>query len=206
MFKRYYIAAFLGAVVLLPLLVFGLVKWYQNGYAALPVLGPEHHVLSDYQLTNQYGAVRTLENAENKLTINHFFFTHCPSICPRMMRNLKNLQAVFGRDSTLLINSFTVDPERDTVGQLSQYATRLGISGNWQLLTGNKKILYRLARKSFMVVATDGDGGPEDFIHSELLVLADPQHRIRGYYKGTEEEAIKNLERDIRKLEQVKPN
>lgn len=80
----------------------------------------------------------------------------------------------------LLIHSFTVDPERDSVGQLKSYAEKFGIKGNRHLLTGDKKELYRLARKSFFIAATDGDGDPDDFIHSENLVLIDPQGRTRG--------------------------
>ena len=73
-------------------------------------------------------------------------------------------------------------------------------NGNWDLLTGDKKELYKLARNSFMIVATDGDGGPDDFIHSEKLVLIDKQKRIRGYYQGTSEKATEQLIHDIKKL------
>jgi protein SCO1/2 len=101
----------------------------------------------------------------------------------------------------LLINSFTVDPERDSVGQLKSYAGKMDIHDNWQLITGEKKEIYKLARKSLLVVATDGDGGPNDFIHSELLVLVDQAKRIRGFYNGTDDAEVNNLLRDIKRLE-----
>jgi protein SCO1/2 len=77
----------------------------------------------------------------------------------------------------------------------------MDIQKNWQLITGEKKEIYKLARKSFMVVATDGDGGPNDFIHSELFVLVDKEKRIRGFYNGTDNAEVNNLIRDIKRLE-----
>jgi protein SCO1/2 len=94
-----------------------------------------------------------------------------------------------------------VDPERDNPGVLKNYAQRMKIeTGNWDLLTGTKKDIYRMARNSFLAVATDGDGGPEDFIHSEKLVLIDKQKRIRGFYTGTSDQEVKQLIIDIKKL------
>ena len=200
MSKKYSIWFFVAAVVLLPMCVFAVVKWYEHGFTKLPVLGVNNHTISDFKLVNQYGATTSLQDWEGKITVNNFLFTHCPSICPKMVRNLKNVQQLFGDDSELLINSFTVDPERDSVAQLKSYASRMDIQKNWKLITGDKKQLYKLARKSFLVVATDGDGGPDDFIHSEMLVLVDKQKRIRGFYSGTSEEEVKNLLRDIKRL------
>jgi protein SCO1/2 len=116
-----------------------------------------------------------------------------------MTYNLKRIQAYVGIDN-LLIASFTVDPGRDSVAQLSRCAQKFGVTGAWHLLTGDKKELYQLARKSLLITATDGDGGPDDFIHSENLVLIDKQLRIRGYYDGTNEAAINRLIHDIKKV------
>jgi len=204
--KKYSIWIFVAAVVLLPISVFAVVKWYEHSFTKLPVLGAKDHAIANFQLVNQYGATTSLQNWKGMITVNNFFFTHCPSICPKMVRNLKNVQQLLARDSELLINSFSVDPERDSVAQLKAYASRMDIQKNWQLITGDKKEIYKLARKSFLVVATDGDGGPDDFIHSEMLVLVDKQKRIRGFYSGTDEEEIKNLLRDIKRLEQEYKN
>ncbi len=119
-----------------------------------------------------------------------------------MIRSLKRVQQVYANDPQLLINSFSVDPERDTVAQLARYASMVDIRNNWQLITGNKKDIYKLARKSFLIVATDGDGGPDDFIHSELVVLIDKEKHIRGFYNGTDEGEVTNLLRDIKRLKQ----
>jgi protein SCO1/2 len=103
-------------------------------------------------------------------------------------------------DKNVLITSFTVDPDRDSVGKLRTYAEHEGIEANWHLLTGEKIDLYKFARKDLFVVATDGDGGPSDFIHSDKLVLIDPLLRIRGYYKGIDETDVNRLIHDIDKL------
>lgn len=191
--------AFVAAVVLLPLGLYALVNMAEHRFSPLPVLGPPGHVVADYRLQDQQGRTVTGAGLRGGITVANFFFTHCPVVCPKMTYNLKRVQAYAGVGN-LAICSFTVDPERDSVAQLRAFARKHGIRGNWQLLTGSKQVLYRLARKSLMVVATDGDGGPDDFIHSENLVLIDPQGRIRGYYDGTKEAAVNDLVRDLRKL------
>jgi protein SCO1/2 len=190
---------FVAAVLLLPFSVFGVVRWYENTFQRLPVLGDKGHLISDFNLVNQHGSATTLADWNGKIVVAHYFFTHCISICPKMIFNLKRVQAYAGIKN-LQINSFSVDPERDSAAQLKTYATRFELKGNWNLLTGNKKQLYALARKSFLVVATDGDGGPNDFIHSDKLVLIDTQKRIRGFYDGTDETSVNTLLKDIQKL------
>lgn len=199
MLKKYNIWLFVVIVTLLPIGVYGIVKMLENKYQPLPVLGEQGHKISSFSLTNQAGVSKTDKDWEGKIVVADFFFTHCPSICPKMTYNLKRVQAYAGVEN-LVINSFTVDPERDSIGQLKLYADKFSIKGNWDLLTGDKKDLYKLARKSFLIVATDGDGGPEDFIHSENLVLIDQQKRIRGFYDGTNETAVNQLVSDIKKL------
>ena len=94
------------------------------------------------------------------------------------------------------------NPETDSAAVLARYARRFGINEtSWQLLTGSKKEIYLLARKSFQVIATDGDGGEHDFIHSNKLVLIDKTKHIRGYYDGTDEKETAELIKDIKKLE-----
>lgn len=200
MLRKYNIWVFVAVVVLVPLGVFALVKWYENSYTKLPVLGPEGHTIADFQLENQHGTTTTLKDWNDKIVVADFFFTHCPVICPKMTRSLKEVQRLYINDTDLLISSFTVDPERDSSAQLRAYAKKMDIQRNWLLLTGDKKELYRLARKSFMITATDGDGGPDDFIHSELLILVDPQKRIRGYYNGTIPSEVEQLVKDISRL------
>lgn len=189
-------------VFILPATAYALLTLYEKKFEPLPIIGKtKDHPISDFQLTNQNGESKSLVNWENRIVIADFFFTHCPSICPKMTNSLKKIQAAYTHDQHILINSFTVDPERDSAAQLKKYCERFGINNeNWDLLTGNKKDIYKLARNSFMIVATDGDGGPADFIHSEKLVLVDRQKRIRGYYNGTDEKEVNQLIHDIKKL------
>jgi protein SCO1/2 len=198
--KKNFIWLFVAAIVLVPVTVFGIVKWYEREFTSLPVLGPKGHKISEFVLSDQSGHIISAEEWNNKIVVVNLFFTHCPSVCPKMIRNLKKVQQRFAGDRDLRLASFTVDPDRDSVRQLNRYASELDIRGNWQLLTGSKKEIYRLARKSFLIVATDGDGGKDDFIHSEQFVLIDGKKRVRGFYKGTSETEVNTLLRDIVRL------
>jgi protein SCO1/2 len=93
--------------------------------------------------------------------------------------------------------SHSVTPEIDTVAQLKRYADKKGvIASKWHLVTGDKKVIYDLARKSYLV-AKDQPYSPYDLVHTENFVLVDPQRRIRGFYDGTDPEAIETLLEDI---------
>jgi len=200
--RKFNIWLFVAIVVVLPLSVYAVVNWYERSVQALPVLISKTHTIADYRLVNQLGKESSIKNWEGKIVVANFFFTHCPSVCPKMTNNLKKVQKANVGDKNLLFVSFSVDPERDSSEQLQKFARRFNIDeSNWQLLTGSKKEIYRLARKSFQVIATDGDGGENDFIHSDQLVLIDAQKRIRGYYEGTEEKETDQLIKDIKKLE-----
>lgn len=164
------------------------------------------HKIRDFQLTNQLGRQVSLKDVEGKVLLVDFFFTSCPSICPTLTKNLKKIQSAYVKnDSLLQILSFSVDPERDTVDKLRKYAYDYGVNpDNWWLLTGSKKEIYDLARNDFFVSVTQGDGGPDDFIHTEKLVLIDKNGNIRGYYNGLDSNAIKRCAGDIATLHLAK--
>lgn len=193
---------FMAAVVLIPVLLFATWQLIEKNFAALPVYDQEGREVFDFKMQNQEGRWVSPGEWKNKVVVVNFFFTHCPTICPKMTNNLKTVSAVYKDDPQVQINSFSVDPERDTVAALKKYAARYNVdAGNWNLVTGDKIEIYRLARKSFSITATDGDGGPNDFIHSDKLVLLDKAGQIRGYYDGTSETEVKQLINDIKKLE-----
>ena len=99
--------------------------------------------------------------------------------------------------------SHSVTPVIDSVSVLREYADRKGvIDGKWNVTTGAKKHIYELARKSYFAVLESGDGGEDDFIHTEQFVLVDKERRIRGYYDGTEKEDIEKLKKDIALLKE----
>lgn len=200
MLKKHSISLIIAVVLITPITVFAIVHWIENKGRALPVYKGENHTVTNFHLTNQDGDTVTLQNWKNKIVVADFFFTHCPLICPKMTRNLKKVQAAFPDKKNLQLTSFSVDPVRDSVAQLKAFANKFGISGNWDLLTGDKVAIYKLARKSFAVDASVGDGGRHDFIHSDKLVLLDSEHRIRGYYNGTTDKDVLQLINDIKKL------
>src|SRR5689334_11701313 len=102
---------FVAAIVVVPVSVFGIVKWYERNYVRLPVLGREQQAVTDFHFTDQDGNDFVKENWKGKIVVANFFFTHCPSICPKMINQLKRIDR--DGDSNILISSFTVDPERD---------------------------------------------------------------------------------------------
>jgi protein SCO1 len=156
------------------------------------------HTVRDFELTNQFGEQVKLSDLKGKMVVINFFFTSCPAICPKMTANLKTLQEAFDKSDTLIqILSLTVDPARDTVAALKHYADKHQINpDNWMMLTGDKKELYDLARNEFYVSVTQGDGGPDDFVHSEKVVLLDKERHIRGYYNGLDSSAMSKLAYD----------
>lgn len=191
---------FLLVVIAFPVTVFAVVTWFEKNKQQLPVLNPTSQTIERFSLTNQQGVTKTTDSWNGKIVVANFFFTHCPVVCPKMMKQLKRVEEAYINDPQILINSFSVDPGNDSAGRLHAYAAQMNINGAWDLLTGDKQTIYRLARKGFSVVATDGDGGPTDFIHSDKLVLIDTQKRIRGYYDGTDEIEVNQLIKDIKRL------
>lgn len=158
----------------------------------------KYHRIADFSLLNQNGDTITQENYRNKIYVADFFFTTCPTICPIMTANLVEVQAALANDSEVLLLSHSVTPEIDSVAQLKKYAIEKGVNDTkWNLVTGDKKQIYELARKSYLAVQEDGDGGPFDMIHTENFILVDKQRRIRGFYDGTKEEEMDRLLLDI---------
>jgi protein SCO1/2 len=161
----------------------------------------KYHKISNFSLTNQNGKIITQEYYDNKIYIADFFFTTCPTICPIMTENMFQIQEkTIGND--VLLVSYSVTPEIDSTAQLKKYALEKGVNDNkWNLLTGDKKQIYDLARKSYLVAKNDGDGGKYDMIHTENFVLIDKEKRIRGFYDGTNNQEMDKLLKDVKILE-----
>lgn len=161
-----------------------------------------YQTIPKFALINQVGDTVTDDRLKGVVTVVDFFFTTCPTICIDMAKNINTVQEFFLKDnSKVQILSISVDPETDTPEKLLQYAYDNNVNSNsWNLLTGDKKVIYELARKGFMVTATEGDGGEDDFIHDNKFVLIDREKRIRGYYDGTSPEDTQRLITDIQKL------
>jgi protein SCO1/2 len=152
-------------------------------------------------MKNQNGETITQEFYNDKIYVADFFFTTCPTICPIMTENMGYIQEKIKNDSDVLLLSFSVTPEIDSVEQLKKYALEKNvIDSKWNLVTGNKKDIYNLARTSYLVAKTNGDGGKYDMIHTENFVLVDKEKRIRGFYDGTNSKEMDQLLNDIKIL------
>lgn len=162
----------------------------------------ENHKIPDFELIDQDKNVFTLANVDGYYYVADFFFTTCPTICPNMSAQLQRVQEVYSDDEDFLILSHTVQPEIDSAEILKEYAQRYDATDKWKFLTGDKKTIYNLARKSYFAAVTEGDGGVNDFIHTENFVLIDKEKRIRGFYDGTSETSVDQLITDIEILAQ----
>ena len=161
----------------------------------------KYHSIADFKLINQNGDTVTQEQYAQKIYIADFFFTTCPTICPVMTANMVDIQKIIQDDDEVMLLSHSVTPEIDSVPQLKKYALEKGvIDAKWNLVTGDKKQIYELARKSYLAVLTDGDGGPYDMIHTENFILVDKERRIRGFYDGTSSDEVAQLLEDLKVL------
>ena len=158
------------------------------------------HTIENFSFINQNGEAVTNETFDGKIYATNFFFTICPNVCPRMTKNLKKIQTEFADDESVKILSHTVMPWVDSVGRLAEYAKLNDINADqWQLVTGDKKKLYSMAREAYF--ADEGFGKTvtveEDFLHTENIILIDTKRRIRGVYNGTLPLEMKRLIEDI---------
>jgi protein SCO1 len=144
------------------------------------------HKIANFSFTNQNGKTITEKDYENTIYVADFFFTTCPTICPKMTDNMVWLQNQLKNYSEVKLLSFSVTPDIDTPEVLKEYALEKGVDdARWNLVTGDKSAIYYLARKSYLAVKT---GKPEelyDMVHTENFILIDKNKRIRGFYDGT---------------------
>lgn len=158
-----------------------------------------NHRIADFKFTNQNGKIITQKDYEDKIYVADFFFTTCPTICPKMTDNMVWLQNQIKNNPKVMLLSHSVTPDIDSVPVLKKYAVEKGVlDAKWNLVTGDKKDIYYIARKSYLAVKT---GKPEemyDMVHTENFVLVDSKKRVRGFYDGTNldqptEPGIKNV-------------
>ncbi|WP_026703704.1 SCO family protein [Flavobacterium soli] len=158
----------------------------------------KYHTIADFSFTNQNGKTITQKDYEGKIYVADFFFTTCQTICPVMTTNMVEVQKAIINNPKVMLLSHSVLPDMDSVPVLKKYAIEKGVDDSkWNLVTGNKKDIYGIARKSYLAVKT---GKPEelyDMVHTENFVLVDTKRRVRGFYDGTKKEDIKRLIEDI---------
>lgn len=163
----------------------------------------KYHTISNFSLINQNGDTITEAFYDDKIYVADFFFTTCQSICPIMTKNMKEVQDKLINDKEILLLSHSVTPEIDSVEQLKRYAISNQINDDkWNLVTGDKKQIYNLARKSYLAVEDDPLGN-YDMIHTENFMLIDKKKQIRGFYDGTLGSEIIRLLDDIEILKKL---
>jgi protein SCO1/2 len=177
----------------------------------LPFFGPRtpsatdsgYHKVGPFSMINQFGDSIHENEFQECIYVADFFFTTCQSICPIMSNRMASAAEAFRENPRIKFLSITVNPEHDSVNVLFDYAKAHGAErGKWHFCTGPKPHLYELARKGFLLNAAEGDGGPNDFIHTQNFALVDPGQHIRGYYDGTDSLDVLRLIKDIQVLEQ----
>lgn len=165
----------------------------------------KYHTIEDFSFTNQNGKTITQKDYEGKIYVADFFFTTCPSICVPMGKNMAWLQEQIKNNSKVMLLSHTVMPDIDTPEVLKAYAKEKGvIDSKWNLVTGDKKDIYYIARKSYLAVKTTNSSELYDMVHTENFVLVDSKRRIRGFYDGTNLDEVKRLLDDINYLSEEK--
>lgn len=209
--------------VLIPLVSYYLVKYASDDAISMPPRyfydsvavkmkdGKEYtdtiwHRARNFELTNQLGQQVSLDQIKGRIIVVDYFFTHCPSICPTLTHNIKQLQDglklkdnMKGVDTTFVqFLSFSVDPERDSVPVLKKYGDRFGVNPDvWWLLTGPKKTIYDFALTELKLGLQDGEGVDSAFIHTQKLALLDRDHVVRGYYDGLDSASLSKMARDV---------
>ncbi len=164
-----------------PLEILGPIEIQTKTADGHPVNDTVYHTINGFSLLNQDSNIVSDSIFKGKIHIANFFFTTCGTICPKMSSEMMRVQHAIEKDTDIVILSYTVDPEHDTPSILKEYADKYkAIKNKWFFLTGDKKTIYELARNSYYLAVGPGDGGPEDFIHSEMFTLIDKDGRIRG--------------------------
>ena len=211
-FKDYKVFAIVFGVI--SIIIIAIIYNTLNVYQPLPIYQPtmvstelvdstiqhkkKYHKIANFSLTNQKGKTITQNTYKDKIYVADFFFTTCQTICPIMTDHMVEIQKEIIDDPDVMLLSHSVTPEIDNVAQLKRYAEKKGVNAKkWNLVTGDKKEIYKLARKSYLAVKDNGDGGPFDMVHTENFVLVDQKRRVRGFYDGTNKEDVQRLIEDI---------
>ncbi len=160
-----------------------------------------YHQIPDFEFINQDSVKITQKDYEGKIYVADFFFTTCPTICPKMKTQMLRIYEKFKDNPKVGILSHSIDPRHDTPAVLREFMNNLGIkSKTWQMVTGDKAKIYEIGQKSYMVSATDDPSEPGGIVHSGAFILVDKNRHIRGIYDGTVPEKVDKLMEDMEDL------
>lgn len=199
------LALLLNFIVLIISTVLVIGCYNSSTQRVLPVLGDKKvvngdtvfHQVGDFIFTDQDGMTINAETFENKIYVTDFFFTSCPSICPRMKQQMIRVQQRFKDNNGIMLLSHSIDPLYDTPAVLKDYAQKLNIdTRSWKLVTGDKQSIQTIAERYFVSVAEDSTA-PGGYLHGGHFILVDRKQRIRGYYDGTDPVSVDELMQDM---------
>lgn len=157
-----------------------------------------YHQIPDFEFVNQDSAKITQKDFEGKIYIADFFFTTCPTICPKMKTQMLRIYEKYKDNPKVGILSHSIDPRHDTPAVLREFMNNLGIKSKmWQMVTGDKAKIFEIGQKSYMVSATDDPTQPGGVVHSGAFILVDKNRHIRGIYDGTEPTKVDRLMIDM---------
>ncbi len=160
-----------------------------------------YHQIPDFEFINQDSVKITQKDFAGKIYVADFFFTTCPTICPKMKTQMLRIFKKFKDNPNVAILSHSIDPRHDTPAVLKEFSKNLGIQNSmWQMVTGDKAKIYEIGQKSYMVSATDDPTQPGGIVHSGAFILVDKNRHIRGIYDGTEPERVDKLMEDMEVL------
>ncbi|CAM3728124.1 SCO family protein [Pontibacter korlensis] len=156
-----------------------------------------YHQIPDFAFVNQDSQRVSQETVAGKVYVTDFFFTSCPTICPKMKSQMLRVYEAYKDNPNVVLLSHSIDPAHDTVAVLKDYADRLGIkTAKWHLLTGDKESIYNIAG-NYLAAAKEDESAEGGFSHSGDFFLIDQQRRIRGHYNGTDPASVDKLIQDI---------
>lgn len=156
-----------------------------------------YHRIPDFAFVNQDSNTVTNETFEDKIYLADFFFISCPTICPKVKKQMLRIYDKYKNEDELMLLSHTIDPKRDTVGRLKQYAQNLGVDdGKWQFVTGEQDRIYEIA-DDYMSIAREDPEAPGGFDHSGWILLIDKEGHIRSFADGTDPEKVDRLLKEI---------
>ena len=159
------------------------------------------HSIPDFQFVSQDGDIVSAQTMAGKIYVADFFFTTCPTICPKMKTQLKRVYDRFKGNPNVMLLSHTIDPTHDSVAVLREFAQSLGVEGKqWLFVTGDKEKIYDIGQNSYMVSAAEDASAPGGVVHSGAFILVDTKKHIRGIYDGTTAEGVDKLMADMDKV------
>ncbi|WP_420149139.1 SCO family protein [Spirosoma sp.] len=160
-----------------------------------------YQTIPDFSFISQYGDTVTAKTLANKIYVADFFFTTCPTICPKMKVQLKRVYEKYKGNSNVMFLSHTIDPEHDSVAVLKEFAINLGVTDRqWLFVTGDREKIYDIGQNSYMVTAQADESAPGGVVHSGAFILIDKAKHIRGIYDGTTEAGVDKLMKDMERL------